>query len=62
MTTITKRGKVPADVEYDAICDHCKTEFKFYRHEAGRESHHQRDGNAMIIACPLCGKDVWRAF
>lgn len=60
MVTVTKRGKVPADVEYNAICGHCKTEFSFFRHEAARESH-ERDGAAMIIPCPVCATDVWRA-
>lgn len=62
MVQIIKRGKVPAEIEYKATCDNCKTEFSFFRHEAQREDHGQRDGSCMIIACPLCHADVWRAI
>lgn len=62
MVTITKRGKVPASIAYNATCDNCKTEFNFFRHEAHSENHDQREGSALIIACPVCGQDVWRAI
>lgn len=62
MVTIIKRGKPPADIEYSATCSNCKTEFTFFRHEAHSENHDQREGSALIIACPVCGQDVWRAI
>lgn len=61
MITIIKRGVPPSAVEYEAKCGHCHTEMRFHRHDA-REHHEQRDGSSLIIACPVCNRDIWKSL
>lgn len=60
MVEIIERGTVPSDKEYDIRCKRCKTLFKFRRSEAEYVAD-QRDGDALVIECPLCSERVWRA-
>jgi len=61
MVEIIKEGKKPSDKSYEAKCRECETTFRFKRSEAGYVSD-QRDGDALVIACPLCNARVWQAI
>jgi uncharacterized protein with PIN domain len=56
---IIKEGKLPGKKIIREKCDYCKTVFEFEESEA-RYSTEERDGNARLIVCPFCKKDVWR--
>jgi len=57
---IIKKGALPGEKKYRTTCNNCRTEFTFQAKDARRSSD-QRDGDALIVKCPLegCGKDVW---
>ena len=56
---IIKHGTIPQDKVYRGTCAICRTEFEFARKEAKREVADQRDGDAMVVACPVCGRECW---
>lgn len=58
--TITKPGKRPEAITYDAKCLHCKCEFTFNPPDAKYEND-QRDGDFYRIAYPTCGRDAFRS-
>jgi hypothetical protein len=60
MVEIIIKGSLPDDNEYTTDCTHCQTKFRFKRFEAAFVAD-QRDGNALVIPCPLCHRDVWAA-
>lgn len=60
MIKIIERGIKPDDKEYRTSCSRCKTVFEFVRSEAEYVSD-QRDGDALVIECPVCKERVWRA-
>jgi uncharacterized protein with PIN domain len=55
---IIKQGELPEEKEYSATCSNCKTEFEFLRKE-GKVHFDQRDGNSVVVKCPLCQKSCW---
>jgi hypothetical protein len=57
---IIRKGELPGEKIYETTCTNCKTRFRFKKKEA-RFSSDQRDGNALIIRCPLegCNNDCW---
>lgn len=57
---IIRRGKLPGHKEHQVECDECSTVFRFMEKEA-RIEYDQRDGNALVVACPVCGKEIWIA-
>lgn len=60
MRIITK-GKLPEDALYEVICQHCKTVFEFERREAKFTSD-QRDGDYLIIICPVCNSLIYKGI
>lgn len=58
MVEIIKAGKKPEDKVITTTCKHCATKFRFKVSEA-RMSFDQRDGDALVIKCPLCSQSVW---
>jgi len=56
---IITHGSLPEEVTYDHHCTYCRTHFEFQRKDA-RLSSDQRDGNLMIIACPMCKRDCYK--
>lgn len=57
---VIKRGNPPSEAIYDRTCDSCHSQLRFRRGDA-RMSYDQRDGDAVVIDCPVCGKQVWTA-
>lgn len=57
---IIHRGKLPGTRRYKSTCSNCKTVFSFLHCEA-RLSTDPRDGNCLIVMCPLvgCSKEAW---
>ncbi len=57
---ILERGIKPGDTVYRARCLHCKTAVEFQRSEA-RFVSDQRDGNSLVVTCPVCEREIWTA-
>ena len=57
---VIKKGKLPGDRLRIESCDYCGCEFEFAEKEARYVSDF-RDGDALVIRCPTCKKDVWIA-
>lgn len=57
---IIERGHKPSDKDHTARCRECETKFTFKRSEASFVPD-QRDGDALVINCPLCGVKIWHA-
>jgi len=55
---ILERGTPPGDVTYVASCPSCRTKFTYKKHE-GRIVADQRDGDALVLNCPTCPKEIW---
>ncbi len=55
---IIKRGELAGDAVYTATCNQCGTHIRFQRKEANFVSD-QRDGNALVIECPVCCEEIW---
>lgn len=60
MPTILKHGKERPDPAYDLTCDKCDTIARFAKSE-GRYVHDQRDGDAVVLKCPVCKAEHWVA-
>ncbi len=58
MVEILERGQVPADRVYVAQCPTCGSRLRFKMSEA-RYSTDQRDGDAVVVTCPVCTGQVW---
>lgn len=58
MVEIIKKGSLPSEDTFVSICNHCKTIFRFKRGEA-RISFDQRDGDTLVIKCPVCERFVY---
>lgn len=56
--TILKKGTLPQDKRYRATCRTCKTEVEFAQIEAERR-HDMRDGDALVVKCPVCNGEIW---
>ncbi len=57
---IIERGIKPDDAVCKSRCMHCKTLVEFQRSEA-RYVSDQRDGDALVVACPVCEREIWAA-
>lgn len=57
---IIKQGQIPTERKYQTTCGICKTEFRFAQKE-GKIHYGQRDGDCIMINCPLCKKDIYVA-
>lgn len=55
---VIKQGQIPGEIIHRATCNHCKTEVEFKRKE-GRISYDQRDGDSIMVVCPLCRNDIY---
>lgn len=55
---IGRRGTPKTDRKYETRCRECETKFSFQRSEAEYVSD-QRDGDALVIKCPVCGHKIW---
>jgi len=60
MLEIIKRGVSPGAKQYEGRCQPCGTTVRFLRDDA-RFVADQRDGDALIVKCPVCGEDIWTA-
>ena len=58
---IIERGIKPDDMTQQARCTRCRTLVEFQRSEA-RFVSDQRDGDAMVVKCPVCGHEIWTAY
>lgn len=58
---IIVQGKLPEEQVYDTTCRNCNTQFEFARKEA-RFQPDQRDGDCLVIPCPLCKKELYVAL
>lgn len=58
---IIKKGKLPSERVFVAVCDHCSTKFRFKQSE-GKVTYDQRDGDFISVKCPLCKKTVHKDF
>ena len=55
---IIEQGRLPGEREHIVRCLECQTKFAFKESEA-RRSIDERDGDALVVKCPTCRKDVW---
>lgn len=56
---VLKTGVIPGSLPIQVTCSHCKTEFEFMESEARVE--HDRNETCLVVACPLCKKEIWKA-
>lgn len=54
-------GVKPGERNYETQCSKCYTRFRFKEAEA-RVVPDQRDGDAVVVKCPVCGKECWVAM
>lgn len=57
---IAKGNKRPEDRTYRNTCGHCGSILQFKGND-GREVSDQREGDAIVIDCPVCAAEVWTA-
>lgn len=57
---VLKKGALPETKVYQVECNHCGTVVEFQRGEA-RYSVDQRDGDALVVDCPTCQRQIWTA-
>lgn len=55
---VTKPGVLPETIKRSGKCNYCGCEFTFTTADA-RYSSDQRDGDALVVPCPTCTRDVW---
>jgi len=55
------RGQLPELKVYEATCTHCETVISFVRSEALYRSD-QRDGDYLIIKCPVCSNSIYKSI
>jgi RNase P subunit RPR2 len=53
-------NKQPENRAYRRSCNNCGSLLQFKRKDA-RYVNDQRDGDAVVIDCPVCGAEVWTA-
>lgn len=58
---IIKHGKPPNKRPIRIECRECDTIFEFTRDEARFEPDF-RDGNSLVINCPICSHTIWHAI
>lgn len=57
MMKIITKG-TPPDIKYTFTCRSCETVAIADKSE-GRYVEDQRDGDAIVFICPVCGKEAW---
>lgn len=40
-------------------CNGCSTKLEVEKSDVKRTSHDQRDGDADIVICPVCSREIW---
>lgn len=55
------KGKIPEEVLYQAICPNCKSLIEFEGREAKYRDHYQQRPS-LVIACPVCDKDIMHSI
>lgn len=55
---IIQRGMLPADKVYKSTCRECHSTLQFKRGDA-RYVSDQRDGDALVVKCPVCKQEIW---
>jgi hypothetical protein len=60
MFEVIRRGATAKSPNVSVTCNHCSVRLRFRKSEARFEAD-QRDGNAYVIRCPACRRDVWVA-
>ncbi len=60
MVEVVKRGNPKGEEVRETTCPRCLSELRFKRSEA-RHVSDQRDGNALVITCPVCNRENWIA-
>jgi RNase P subunit RPR2 len=55
---VIRKGALPEKRVYKGVCNHCGTIVEFAQEEA-RYVSDQRDGDALVVTCPTCGKEIW---
>lgn len=58
MVEVVHDATKESDAPRVAQCGGCRSLLRFRPSEARREFD-ARDGNALVIGCPVCGKDIW---
>ncbi len=58
MVEVLRKGDRPEDRVYTGTCIQCRSLLRFKRSEA-RFVSDQRDGDAVVVECPVCKKDLW---
>ncbi len=58
---VIKEGTKPEETPRKATCRHCKSKLEFTRQD-GRIVYDQRDGNALVVKCPVCDNELWVAL
>lgn len=59
MVEIITPGRLKSIKVYETKCKWCGCHFRFQRQEARLED--DRDGTALVIPCPTCRTDIWKA-
>lgn len=60
MVKVLERGKLRSETVHQIRCTGCDSLLEFTEHEA-KYVGDQRDGDALVITCPVCHKEVWKA-
>lgn len=55
---VLKQGTPPEEKVYQATCQRCGSELEFQQKD-GRYVSDQRDGDAIVVKCPVCNSEVW---
>ena len=58
---IIERGEIPSERVHEVRCSNCYSKIEFQEHEA-KKTYDQRDGNYMIIECPVCNDKIYKAI
>lgn len=58
MVEVIARGKTARDPNITTNCNSCSARLRFRKSEARLEIDN-RDGDAYVIRCPACRRDVW---
>lgn len=54
---VINRGHLPENDQFEAKCNHCKSDLRFLRSDA-RFTSDQRDGDFVTVDCPVCSHAV----
>ncbi|TPU95041.1 hypothetical protein [Acinetobacter baumannii] len=59
MVKVVKRGKLPEEIIHEITCHNCKSDLEFKENEARISSY--RNETNLVITCPVCKKELWKA-